>query len=44
MDMGADRAVLLNGPLALDPSKAARDLGWKARTGSAQVLREFLSA
>ena len=42
MDMGADRAVLLNGPLALDPAKAARDLGWKARQGSAQVLREFL--
>ncbi|MBV8983199.1 MAG: NAD-dependent epimerase/dehydratase family protein [Acidimicrobiia bacterium] len=44
MDMGADRAVLLNGPLALDPSKAARDLGWKARQGSAEVLREFLAA
>jgi nucleoside-diphosphate-sugar epimerase len=43
MDMGADRAVLLNGPLALDPAKAARDLGWKARRGSAQVLGEFLA-
>jgi len=42
MDMGADRAVLLNGPLALDPSNAARDLGWKARKGSADVLLEFL--
>lgn len=42
MDMGADRAVLLNGPLALDPARAARDLGWKARQTSAEVLREFL--
>jgi nucleoside-diphosphate-sugar epimerase len=42
-DMGADRAVLLNGPLALDPAKAAKDLGWKARQGSAQVLGKFLS-
>jgi hypothetical protein len=40
--MGADRAVLLNGPLALDPARAARDLGWKARQTSADVLREFL--
>jgi nucleoside-diphosphate-sugar epimerase len=43
MDMGADRAILLNGPLALDPAKAARDLGWKARRDSAQVLGEFLT-
>ena len=42
MDMGADRAVFLNGPLALDPARAAGDLGWKARRGSAQVLGEFL--
>jgi len=44
VDMGADRAVLLNGPLALDPTKAARDLDWKARNTSAQVLRNFLAA
>ena len=44
MDMGADRAVLLNGPLALDPARAALDLGWKARKGSAEVLGEFLAA
>jgi len=44
MDMGADRAVLLNGPLALDPSKAAQALGWRARKGSAEVLREFLAS
>ena len=43
MDIGADRAVLLNGPLALDPSRAAQELGWKARTGSAEVLGGFLS-
>ena len=42
MDMGADRAVLLNGPLALDSTKAARDLGWKARQNSAEVLKTFL--
>jgi len=44
MDIGADRAVLLNGPLALDPARAAADLGWKAARPSADVLREFLSA
>lgn len=44
MDLGADRAVLLNGPLALDPSRAARDLGWKAHKGSAEVLSEFLAS
>jgi nucleoside-diphosphate-sugar epimerase len=42
LDMGADRAVLLNGPLALDPSRAATTLGWKARLDSAEVLRQFL--
>src|SRR5439155_25661632 len=44
MDMGADRAVLLNGPLAVEPGKAARDFGWEAGRTSADVLREFLSA
>ena len=42
LDMGADRAVLLNGPLALDPTRALRDLGWNASRGSADVLRDFL--
>lgn len=42
MDMGADRAVLLNGPLALDATRAVDALGWKARQGSAEVLRTFL--
>jgi UDP-glucose 4-epimerase len=44
MDMGADRAVFLNGPLALDPARAAREFGWKARRSSAQVLGEFLAS
>ena len=44
LDVGADRAVLLNGPLALDPSRAAGDLGWKARRSSAEVLGEFLAS
>ena len=44
LDMGADRAVLLNGPLALDPGRAARDLAWKARRSSAEVLGEFLAS
>jgi len=44
MDLGADRAVLLNGPLALDATRAADALGWKAQKGSAAVLGEFLDA
>jgi nucleoside-diphosphate-sugar epimerase len=44
LDMGADRAVLLNGPLALDPARAAQELGWKARRSSAEVLGEFLAS
>ena len=43
MDFGADRAILLNGPLALDPSHAARALGWRAQRPSAEVLRDFLT-
>jgi nucleoside-diphosphate-sugar epimerase len=44
LDIGADRAVLLNGPLALDPGRAARELAWKARRSSAEVLGEFLAS
>jgi nucleoside-diphosphate-sugar epimerase len=44
LDFGADRSILLNGPLALDPALAAKDLGWHAQQGSAQVLREFLAS
>jgi UDP-glucose 4-epimerase len=40
---GADRAILLNGPLALDPSKAGEVLGWKASRTSAEVLHTALS-
>jgi nucleoside-diphosphate-sugar epimerase len=43
LDFGADRSIMLNGPLALDPARAAAELGWRAQQGSAQVLREFLA-
>jgi len=39
---GADRAILLNGPLALDPTRAAETLGWRATRTSAQVLAAAL--
>ncbi len=39
---GADRAILVNGPLALDPAKAAQVLGWKATKTSAEVLAAAL--
>jgi nucleoside-diphosphate-sugar epimerase len=39
---GVDRAVLLAGPLALDPARAERELGWRASKGSAEVLAGFL--
>jgi UDP-glucose 4-epimerase len=35
---GADRAILINGPLALDPTRAAEVLSWKATKSSAEVL------
>jgi UDP-glucose 4-epimerase len=40
---GADRAILINGPLALDPSRAAQELGWKATKTSAEVLAAALT-
>lgn len=40
---GADRAVLVTGPLALDPTLAARKLGWHAAGSSVDVLAGFLS-
>ena len=43
IDFGADRAILLNGPLALDPSLAGSSLGWQATRSSAQVLGDFLA-
>ncbi len=39
---GADRAILVNGPLALDPARAADVLGWKATKSSARVLAAAL--
>lgn len=41
---GVDRAVMLSGPLALDPSLAQRELGWRAQQGSAEVLAGFLGS
>lgn len=38
LPFGADRAALLNGPLALDSGRAAEVLGWTATSGSAAVL------
>src|SRR5581483_2993965 len=38
LPFGSDRSALLNGPLALDPSRAASALEWKPRFGSAEVL------
>jgi UDP-glucose 4-epimerase len=39
---GADRAVLITGPLALSVSKADRLLGWKATSTSSEVLAAAL--
>jgi nucleoside-diphosphate-sugar epimerase len=44
LGFGADRAVLLGGPLALDPARARRDWGWQARQPSGAVLAGFLAA
>jgi len=42
MPFGADRAIFLNGPLALDPSAAADALGWRPTRSSTDVLAEFV--
>lgn len=39
---GADRAILINGPLALSVAKADRLLGWRPRRTSGQVLAEAI--
>jgi hypothetical protein len=39
---GADRAVLINGPLALSAAKAHRLLGWRATRASSDVLAAAL--
>jgi nucleoside-diphosphate-sugar epimerase len=41
---GADRAVLIDGPLALSAAKAARLLGWRASKTSAEVLAAALES
>lgn len=40
---GADRAILIRGPLALSPSRAASVLGWTASQTSASVLARFVA-
>jgi nucleoside-diphosphate-sugar epimerase len=42
LPFGADRAVLLGGPLALDPARARAALGFCATRSSAEVLRSAL--
>jgi nucleoside-diphosphate-sugar epimerase len=44
LGFGADRAVLLGGPLALDPTRARDAWGWRARLTSGSVLGGFLTA
>ncbi len=39
---GADRAILMRGPLALDPARALRELGWQATRSSTEVLTDAL--
>jgi UDP-glucose 4-epimerase len=42
LPFGADRAILLRGPLALDAGRAGELLGWKATQSSKEVLRRAL--
>ena len=42
LGFGADRAVLLGGPLALDPARARRAWGWQGSQPSGTVLAGFL--
>jgi UDP-glucose 4-epimerase len=42
LPFGADRAILLRGPLALDAARAGELLGWTATQSSNQVLRRAL--
>jgi UDP-glucose 4-epimerase len=43
LPFGADRACMLNGPLALDASAAAAGFGWKPTKTSTEVLRQLLT-
>jgi len=42
LPFGADRACLIDGPLALDPGLARTELGWEATHSSASALARFL--
>ncbi|HEX8770538.1 MAG TPA: NAD-dependent epimerase/dehydratase family protein [Acidimicrobiales bacterium] len=42
LPFGADRACMLNGPLALDPSATTKSLDWQPTKTSAEVLRQAL--
>jgi UDP-glucose 4-epimerase len=44
LPFGSDRAVLLNGPLALDARRAGEALGWRATRTSAAVLEAALAS
>jgi UDP-glucose 4-epimerase len=44
LGFGADRAILLGGPLALDPTRAREAWGWRASLASGAVLGAFLAA
>ena len=43
LPFGADRAVLITGPLAVDAARAGKEFGWRATQGSADVLSAALS-
>jgi UDP-glucose 4-epimerase len=43
LPFGADRAVLVNGPLAVDSNRAQDSFGWRPTRGSAEVLAEALA-
>lgn len=42
LPFGADRSIFLNGPIALDPGRAAAGLGWRPTRTSADVLGDFV--
>jgi UDP-glucose 4-epimerase len=44
LPFGADRAILIAGPLAADASRAGKEFGWRATRGSADVLSAALLA
>ncbi len=44
LGFGADRAILLGGPLALDPTRAEEAWTWRASQPSRKVLGDFLAA